>query len=121
MLAKYNKVVPATLKSALPLPGLRELSDAAESLMQVLQDSPFESARCFALAFKIRFIRNTISEIEELDPEGALELDIEMCNMKRALDDTSVPGRLDYRKAKRNIEVIEELERRSDAIIELMK
>ncbi|KAG8693943.1 hypothetical protein FRC08_008798 [Ceratobasidium sp. 394] len=56
-----------------------------------------------------------------LDPDGVRKLKRDLEELKVGLREACSPGRLDFGKAKRNLQVLENLERQVDTLIKLTK
>ncbi|KAG9080373.1 hypothetical protein FRC06_006664, partial [Ceratobasidium sp. 370] len=116
-----DRVIPSTMRTILPLSGLHELTSIAETLIDSLQDSSFEHVRCSTLALRIRHLLDIAVDMTELDPNGVQKLKRDLQETKIAFEEASSPRRVDFRKAKRNLQALEDLERKVNALVELIK
>ncbi|KAG8741994.1 hypothetical protein FRC10_002111 [Ceratobasidium sp. 414] len=117
-----DKVASPAMRGILPLPGLHELTSVAETLVDILRvDLPYEHDRWSTLALKIQYLIDIAVDMMELDPIGVQKLKCDLEETKIAFEGASSPRRLDFRKAKRHVQALEDLERKVDALIELAK
>ncbi|KAG8682647.1 hypothetical protein FRC08_014830 [Ceratobasidium sp. 394] len=56
-----------------------------------------------------------------LDPDGVQKLKHDLEETKIAFEEACAPGHLDFGKAKRNLQALEDLERKVDTLIKLTK
>ncbi|KAG8721209.1 hypothetical protein FRC09_008259 [Ceratobasidium sp. 395] len=117
-----RRLLPAAaLGAAASLPGFRELATIADSLADILKDSPTERNRCAALEFRIRSTARLVEDIPRLRQQDVHEFATEFRAIQALFDDASRPGHRSYRNTEVKIEMLEELDRRLDNIADLIK
>ncbi|KAG9086219.1 hypothetical protein FS749_003802 [Ceratobasidium sp. UAMH 11750] len=112
-----DKLTSLKIRTVLPIPGFHEFMRISEALIDSLQNSPYEHGRCSTLALKIKHLIDITVDMAQLDPESVQELKRDLEGIQTAFGEASSPGRLNFGKAKRNLQALEDLEQQVDALI----